>query len=434
MRHMARLVGLLALVTMAACSPSKTGDPPAGDGAAPVVDLGASPDGPVSSTPDPLSVQELKRVVSTLASDELEGRDEGTPGGAKARTFIINELKRCGVAPGGVDGTFEQKVATGKGTNVLGLIKGTGAAESKRVVLISAHYDHLGVCGGEICNGAYDNASSVTIVLGVACALAHSPLKRTVMIASWDAEEPPTFLTDAMGSAFYVANPLVPLADVDVSIVLDLLGVDPFKGFPGHFALGAELSPQITAAVDTVKSPPGLQPLRLGLHLAEQTALGFQPWSDYHNFRNAKVPTLFITDGYNKNYHKPTDEVSLLDIPRMAREARYLLALVEQLGNTPASSYLATSFVEKGADYLTDAVNVEQVIGAALGKGGLAEGLTATSQQKMKGDLVKVQTVKSKLTSGGTADPQDVTALRTAVQRLMCYTGPLYTESMCNLF
>src|SRR5690606_16053853 len=117
----------------------------------------------------------------------------------------------------------------------------------------------------------------------------------SVLVALWDAEEPPTFLTDAMGSAFFVQNPTIPLDQIDVAITLDLVGAGLWPDYAGHFVIGAETSLAVADAVDSVMAPEGLKVFRGGLHLIEQTPFGLQPWSDYDAFRAAEVPVLFLS-------------------------------------------------------------------------------------------------------------------------------------------
>ena len=420
---------VLSVAGLAACTSEQSpADGPPAD-VAPLDD--ASPDTAEPPTgPDPLSDAELWRVVSKLASDELAGREEGSPGGASARAFLIEELKRCGVGPAAAG--YEQRITTGQGTNVLGLVKGT---DSARAIVVSAHYDHLGECGGAICNGAYDNAAGVTLVLGVACALARQPARRSVLVALWDAEEPPTYLTDAMGSEFYAAHPVVPLAETDAAIVLDLIGSDVWPGAGLHFVLGGELSPEVAAALGDVKAPAGLTPLRLGLHLVENlpTGGGPQPWSDYDAFRDRGVPVLFLSDGYNKRYHQPDDEVDKLVRAKLPLEAAHLLAVVRALANaSPAMK--KNTFDAQGADYALDAAGVEATLAGAVAPGGLAGQLSPASKSKLQDDLSKVKQIKTKLGGGAAADAAEITVLRRAVQRVMCYTGPQYPEALCNMF
>lgn len=378
-----------------------------------------------------VSETEVTRLVQQLASDEFDGRDEGTPGSTAARQYIVEEMQRCGIQPA-VNGSFEQPITTGDGINIVGVIPGTDASQADRHILVSAHYDHLGHCGGDICNGADDNAAGVAIILGVGCALAENPPAKTVVIASWDAEEPPTFLTQEMGSEFYAANPVFPLEQMDVAIVLDLVGSDLWPGFQDHFYLGAELSPQVAAVLDATPVPSGLPVQRFGLHMVEEQPLGFQPWSDYNGFRNRQRPVLFLSNGQNKRYHTPADELGTLNLPKMALEARYLLNVVNNL----ASSAEVPTFAGQGADFGRDVEANRAVLEAALAPGGLADALSLgqASRDALQGDLDATNAVAAKLTNGESMSAGDITSLRNGAQRIMCLAGSTYMESLCAAF
>ncbi len=109
------------------------------------------------------------------------------------------------------------------GTNLVGVIPGSDLAD--QYVIVGAHYDHLGSdCKGSgpadnICNGATDNASGVAAALAVARSIAgdEQAPRRSVVIALWDAEE-----DGLLGSAAYLANPLVPLAQTVAYVNFDI--------------------------------------------------------------------------------------------------------------------------------------------------------------------------------------------------------------------
>lgn len=152
-------------------------------------------------------IDRLRGHVAALASDECEGRAAGTPGGRKARGLVTGWLEETGLEPAGENG-FLQPIPSIGGANVLGRVPGPGEG---RHILIGAHYDHLGLLGGEMYPGANDNASGVAVLLEVARGLAErrSELGRDVLVASFDAEEPPHFLEPEMGSIHFVSNPTV---------------------------------------------------------------------------------------------------------------------------------------------------------------------------------------------------------------------------------
>ena len=236
-----------------------------------------------------------------------------------------------------------------------------------------------------------------------------------------------------MGSAFWVNNPTVPIKQIDVSIVMDLVGSDLWDGFEGHFVVGAETSKEVTAAVEAATKPAGLKAYRIGLHMPEITPLGRQPWSDYAAFFQSKVPVLFLTNGQNKRYHTPQDETAHLNLPKMALEAQYLLSITRQLGDTPTSTYAAPTFDAAGTDYLRDVQSGLAVLKAALSPGGLAEKLTGLSKAKLIEDLKQMQAIEKRLTGGAKPNNAELGAMRKSTQRLMCYAGSTYVESTCNI-
>jgi hypothetical protein len=404
----------------------------AGDAAAGPADSGTDDTGVPDAgfSEDPLSKGHLIEVVTVLASDEMNGREPGTEGWRKARAYVEEQMSMCGIQPAGPGG-FEQPVEGGKGINILGRIEGSESSRRERVVILGAHYDHIGDCGGQICNGAYDNATSVAVALGIGCTLVRAPAARTVLVAIWDTEEPPAFLTDQMGSQYYAAHPIVPLAKTDAAVTLDLLGEGLWEGHMGHFLMGAELSPQVVAAVDAALVPAGLKAYRAGLHLAEESRFGHQAWSDYDAFRNLNVPILFASDGQNKRYHTPEDETAGVDFEKLVLEARYLGDIVARMGNAATDPV----FVADGTDYGRDVATLMAVSEDVLAPGGMADALSLStaSRDKLKADRAAVEDAKNTLDGGGNLTFTQIQALRGATQRVMCLAGNTYNETICNM-
>jgi hypothetical protein len=146
----------------------------------------------------------MKQLVEALCSDECAGRAPGTPGGLAARRIVMDALRGAGLTP------VEQTIAVG--ATVLATLPGT----TDRWVIVAAHYDHLGKNGRDIYRGADDNAAAVAILIDVARALVREKLKRGVIFAVFDAEEPPHFLQNTMGSHEWVRRPTVPLGQLDL--------------------------------------------------------------------------------------------------------------------------------------------------------------------------------------------------------------------------
>jgi hypothetical protein len=435
-----RLFTLLFLAPLACPACSDRGgdddDDEVGDGDADAdadadTDADSDADTDADGDADPyVDTAQIETWIRDLSADDMDGRDEGTAGGDAARAYIIEVLEGCGVAPA-VDGSYEQPILTGDGVNVLGRVEGTDPERRARTIVVSAHFDHLGSCDGWVCNGADDNAAGTAVVLGVACAVTQAPMPRSVLFALWDAEEPPTFLTDEMGSEYYVGNPVVPLEDTDVAIALDLVGGGLWEGYAGHFAVGAESSPEVTNAVGAAEVPAGLLVYQGGLHLVEETPLGHQPWSDYDAFRNADLPVLFLSNGQTKRYHTDEDEADSVDFDKIGLEAHWLSRVVTELGYATRNP----TFDPNGADHATEAAMLVEVVTASIAAGGLVDflGLTAESADTLAGDLEAMQSIADELAGGGEPSQGDIRALRSATQHLMCFAGSSYDESICNL-
>ena len=118
----------------------------------------------------------------------MEGRLPGTAGGAKARAYILRRYKEAGIQP--IGESFERPFSFGgrrtatdqNGVNIVGVVRGRRAPD--RYIVISAHFDHLGVRDGQIFNGADDNASGVAALLAVAARLSANPPEHSMVSGS----------------------------------------------------------------------------------------------------------------------------------------------------------------------------------------------------------------------------------------------------------
>jgi hypothetical protein len=260
----------------------------------------------------------MRSLVEALCSEATAGRAPGTPEGLAARAVVIDALRGRGLDP------REQAIpGANGGANVLAAIPG----DIDRWVLVAAHYDHLGKIGKDVFWGADDNAAAVAILVEVAARLvADRAAGRGVVIAAFDAEEPPYSFSNAMGSMRYAREPIVPLERTDMMVCMDLVGhamgpeLIPEKVRNTVFALGAEKStgtPELVRdiAVDGVVVRPADVDL-------------VPPLSDYHAFYQREVPFLFLSSGRSRHYHAPTDTPDTLDYDKMAATARWLEAFV----------------------------------------------------------------------------------------------------------
>jgi Zn-dependent M28 family amino/carboxypeptidase len=158
----------------------------------------------------------LEAHLRFLASDELGGREAGTPGADVAARYIAEQFRLAGLQPvPGADEGYFQALETLPARNVLGFVEGTDPALKEEYVVLMAHYDHVGAgmdrgpgatAADSIFNGARDNGMGVAALLGAASALAEAPPRRSVLFLAVTAEE-----KGLLGSRFYVDHPLLPL-------------------------------------------------------------------------------------------------------------------------------------------------------------------------------------------------------------------------------
>ena len=199
------------------------------------VRIHATPE-PVGLTPEMrivaghITANSLRADVSFLASDLLEGRDTPSRGLDIAGEYIASQFRRLGLEPAGGDGYFQTVVVrpedadSPKSRNVAGILRGSDPQLKDTYVMLSAHYDHVGLAESgddRIFNGANDDASGTAAVLEVANALAalHPRPKRSVLFILFCGEE-----KGLRGSRYYADHPLVPLDKTIADLNLEQLG------------------------------------------------------------------------------------------------------------------------------------------------------------------------------------------------------------------
>jgi len=246
----------------------------------------------------------LMQTVRVLAADSMEGRRAGTPGGARARRYLIERLEALGVAP--LKNTYEHAFPltrdSGHGVNLLGTLPGSKLGGT--YLVLSAHYDHLGVRRGEIYNGADDNASGVAAVLALAEALKKHPLQHPVIIALFDAEE-----GGLAGARAFVANPPVAKARIGLNVNLDMVG----HSDPGVlWVAGATHHPTFRPMLDSLAATA---PVALKVGHDRKGMPGLQDWSgssDHGAFHAAGIPFLYFGVEDHQDYHRATDDPETL--------------------------------------------------------------------------------------------------------------------------
>ncbi len=318
---------------------------------------GSSPS--TNSSPQATSViaeSDVRRLLTALADDSLEGRGTGTRGSMKAATLIANEFRTIGLEAAGDSGFFQRvpvamvqrgtregpalfpsfsaldTVPTARrrtAVNVVGVLRGSDAVLKDSIVLIDAHYDHLGigrpVQGDSVFNGADDDASGTVAVIEIARALARGPRpKRTVVFAATTGEE-----VGLLGTRWYLLHPVAPIASMTANLEIEMIGrPDSLAGGPGR----AWLTGYDRSTMGTMFANAGL-PVVPDRRLDQS----FFTRSDNIAFARAGVPAHTLSS-YNMHddYHTVRDDASRVDFAHMTTVIRAAAAATRLLADGPA--------------------------------------------------------------------------------------------------
>jgi len=297
---------------------------------------------PALAAPPSTSPEAALALLTALAHDSLEGRATGEPGSAKAARIIAREMERAGLRPAGDSGYFQplpvvigtRKVGDREFTgpmlaesfaaretiersrwrpavNVIGMIPGSDPTLGNEHILVSAHYDHVGIRnpidGDSIYNGADDDASGVVAVLKTAEQIARGPRpRRTVYFATWTGEE-----VGGLGARWYSDHPARPLSEMAANLQIEMIGrPDSLAGGPGRAWLtGYE------------RSTMGDMLAANGVPIGPDKRLSQNFFRRSDNYRFAVLGVVahtLSTFNLHSDYHRPSDEVDKIDAVHMA--------------------------------------------------------------------------------------------------------------------
>ena len=265
----------------------------------------------------------IKHMVY-LSSDELKGRKTGTPENLKAREYIVSEFEKSGLNSQYPDylqefqfyNRREGKTLTGK--NVVGFVAGT---ESKKIIVITAHYDHVGVGkknaeGDSIYNGADDNASGTAALIEMADYFAKNPAKHSLMFAALDGEE-----MGLQGAKALVADFPFELEVIALNVNMDMISRNE-KG--ELYVSGTHYHPQFKPALESAAADSDIQ-LMFGHDIPGTGADDWTKSSDHGAFFEKKVPHLYFGGEDHQDYHQVTDEFKNIDPEFYVKASRLIL-------------------------------------------------------------------------------------------------------------
>jgi Zn-dependent M28 family amino/carboxypeptidase len=311
-----------ALLLAAACSN--------GQGTTPGTGSGRLPDAAIDSA-------RLMADLRLLADDSMRGRRTGTPENAAARRFIAQRFAALGLATatGSDTGRLQSftvrnpEGATITGVNVIGAVRGRTTPD--RYIVVTAHYDHVGVGravnGDSIYNGADDNASGTAALLALAEHFARQPARHSLLFVALDAEE-----MGLRGARAFVATPPVPRAAIVLNVNMDMVSLSA-KG--ELYAAGAAKWPALRPALDRVAARA---PVRLILGHDTPVPTAQDDWtlqSDQGAFHEAGIAFVYFGVEDHPHYHRPSDEPRNVTTAFYVNAVRTVLDAIRELDGLP---------------------------------------------------------------------------------------------------
>ena len=278
-----------------------------------------------------IQAADAQRHVAALADDAFEGREGGSRGGRAAGGYIVSHLEKLGLEPAGDNGSWFQQF--GGMRNILALARGGDPAAANELVVVGAHYDHVGYGNannsygpfGFVHNGADDNASGVAGLIEIAEALQHLPNRprRPILLAFWDGEE-----KGLLGSYHFLRVRPAGLADMQIAFSVNIDMIGRLRGERLE-VYGARTATGLRSAVVRSNNRPGAEPLELFFDWA------IEDDSDHYPFITAKIPTIMFHTGLHDHYHRPSDDVHLVNFAGIEPVTRLVLDFITAVADEP---------------------------------------------------------------------------------------------------
>lgn len=290
-----------------------------------------------------ISENALKTNLTIIASDEMEGRETGSEGQKKAGRYIIEQYQKAGISfPKGATSYYQTVPAAylnakrnenlSDSENIWAFIEGTDKKEE--IVVVSAHYDHVGIKNGEVFNGADDDGSGTVALIEIAKAFqkakneGNGP-RRSILILHVTGEE-----HGLHGSRYYTENPLFPLKNTVADVNIDMIGRrdDLHKDTNNYiYVIGSDyLSSDLYAICESTNQK------HIGLTLDykyndKKDKNRYYYRSDHYNFAKNGIPSVFFFNGSHADYHKPTDVVDKIEFDALTKRTKYAFAVAWEI-------------------------------------------------------------------------------------------------------
>ena len=267
--------------------------------------------------------------LAVLADDSMEGRGLGTPGGARARAYVLERFRAIGLdtLSSGLLQRFPVTSGAGDGANVVAMVR--GRTRPGRIVLVTAHYDHLGTQQGEIYNGADDNASGTAAIMAIATWFHRNPPANTVMFVALDGEE-----EGLLGAAAFLRDSMVAADSIILEVNLDMVSRNAKRQL---FAVGPRRYPSLVEYLAGTACSAQLA-LMLGHDKGWPASEDWTMQSDQGVFQEAGIPFTYFGVEDHADYHRPTDDVSSVDPGFFVAATRAIALYVSLVDANPAAA------------------------------------------------------------------------------------------------
>ncbi|HTO73785.1 MAG TPA: M28 family peptidase [Gemmatimonadales bacterium] len=293
-------------------------------------------DSAARATRDSLAAIALEDV-KFLSADGLRGRLIGTPGADSAAAYIARRFAKAGLQAGprgwfqdftvARDAPAASSAGIGGvvGHNVIGVAAGRDPSRRNEIVIVGAHYDHLGLgrfgsldpdSTGSVHNGADDNASGIAALERIAAQIAASPPARTVVFIAFSGEE-----EGVLGSTYYTRNPLYPMSAVTSMVNLDMVGRLRNNRL---IVYGVETASEFRGILDSLNTIAGFD--------LKASGDGYGP-SDHQSFYLAGKPVLHVFTDLHEDYHRATDDWPKINAVGLERVAEFTASVVRALAD-----------------------------------------------------------------------------------------------------
>jgi Zn-dependent M28 family amino/carboxypeptidase len=261
----------------------------------------------------------LMRELTALASPEFEGRRTGTPGSLKARQWIVEQFRATGLAPAGVAeylqpftfSTTDRRALLPGGrpfridysaANVIGRL--AGREPRARLLVVTAHYDHLGIRDGRLYPGADDNASGVVTLLAAAHYFKEHAPRHPMLFAALDGEEQGQY-----GARALLDSSLLDRRAIAMAINLDMVSRSDRREI---YAAGTSFAPWLLPILQDLQTRATVKILfghdRPGGALEDWTHS-----SDHGPFHDARIAWVYFGVEDHPDNHEPTDTADRVD-------------------------------------------------------------------------------------------------------------------------